>query len=46
MAEEHFVKGFEGFSEFIKDFKSNGKIVNVLFSGEKDEKVLVSQGVR
>lgn len=39
MAEEHFVKGFEGFLEFIKDFKSDGKMVNVLFSGEKDEKV-------
>lgn len=39
MAEEHFVKGFDGFFELIKDFKSDGRLVNVLFSGEKDEKV-------
>lgn len=36
MAEQHFVKGYEGFIAFIKDFKPAGKIVNVLFTGEKD----------
>lgn len=39
MAEQHHVKGFEGFMEFIKGFKADGKIVNVLFSGEKDKDV-------
>ena len=39
MAEQHYVKGYDGFFEFIKDFKvPDGKIVNVLFSGEKDDK--------
>lgn len=37
MVEEHFVKGYEEFIEFIKDFKSDGRIVNVLFSGEKKD---------
>ncbi|KAG5669020.1 hypothetical protein PVAND_016922 [Polypedilum vanderplanki] len=34
MAEKHSVTGFDEFTEFIKNFKSD-KIVNVLFTGEK-----------
>lgn len=39
MAEKHHVKGYEGFVTFIEEFEPEGKIVNVLFSGEKDDKV-------
>lgn len=39
MTEQHHVKGYEGFIQFIKDFKAGGKLVNVLFSGEKDSNV-------
>lgn len=39
MLEVHQVKGYEQFVEFMKTFDSKGKIVNVLFSGEKDCKV-------
>lgn len=41
MAEKHHVKGYDGFVEFMKDFKANGKILNILFSGEKDDKVRI-----
>jgi hypothetical protein len=34
MAEEHHTTGYEGFVEFMKQFKSD-KIINILFSGEK-----------
>lgn len=43
MAEQHFVKGYSGFIEFFKDFKVGDKVVNVLFSGEKDGKVRSSE---
>lgn len=36
MAEQHFVKGYDCFLAFIKDFKPADRVVNVLFSGEKD----------
>lgn len=43
MADEHKVKGYDGFIQFIKDFKNvEGKIVNVLFSGAKDLQVCLS----
>lgn len=42
MADEHKVKGYDGFIQFIKDFKTEGKIVNVLFSGAKDAQVSLS----
>lgn len=42
MAEKHHVKGYESFVQFMKDFKAEDKIVNVLFSGAKDEKVSLS----
>lgn len=38
MAKQHSIKGYEGFLQFIKEYQSDGKIINVLFSGEKDEK--------
>lgn len=37
MAEKFNVEGFEGFVEFIKDLKIEGKIVNILFTGTKTE---------
>lgn len=39
MAEEHHVKGYDGFVQFMKDFDTKDKIINILFSGEKDEQV-------
>lgn len=39
MAETYHVKGYDGFLELMKDFKCEGKMINVWFSGEKDEKV-------
>lgn len=42
MAEKHHVKGYEAFLQFMKDFKAADKVVNVLFSGAKDEKVSLS----
>lgn len=42
MAEKHHVKGYDGFVQFMKDFKAADKVVNVLFSGAKDEKVSLS----
>lgn len=43
MAEEHKVKGYDGFIQFLKDFKAEGKIVNVLFSGAKDAQVRLTR---
>lgn len=42
MAEQHNVKGYEGFLSFIKDFKAGEKVVNILFTGEKDSKVNIA----
>lgn len=42
MAEQHHVKGFEGFMQFMKDFKTGDKLINVLFSGQKDDQVSLS----
>ena len=40
MAEEIKVTGYEEFVQFMKDFKNpEGKIVNILFTGKKDENV-------
>lgn len=39
MAEKFIVKGYEEFVEMMKDLKTEGKIVNVLFTGEKNENV-------
>lgn len=39
MAEQHHVKGFEEFMQFVKDIKAGDQLINVLFSGEKDDKV-------
>lgn len=35
MAEEHSVAGYENFIEFMKNFSSSKKEINILFSGEK-----------
>lgn len=34
MAENHKVTGYEGFTEFMKNFKSD-KMINILFTGAK-----------
>lgn len=39
MAEKHHVKGYDAFVLFMKDFKAADKVVNVLFSGAKDDEV-------
>jgi hypothetical protein len=39
MAEHFKVAGYDGFVEFMKNLKSGSKIVNVYFSGAKDENV-------
>ncbi|CRL03021.1 CLUMA_CG016468, isoform A [Clunio marinus] len=38
MVDKHFVEGFEDFMKFVKDFKAEEKVVNILFTGKKDEK--------
>lgn len=35
MVQKHYVAGYENFVTFMKDFKSNGQVVNVLFTGAK-----------
>uniref|UniRef100_U5EXP8 Thioredoxin domain-containing protein 17 n=1 Tax=Corethrella appendiculata TaxID=1370023 RepID=U5EXP8_9DIPT len=37
MVNEHKVAGYENFKSFMKDFKSNGAAINILFTGEKDK---------
>jgi hypothetical protein len=39
MAENFKVAGYDGFVQFMKNLNAGGKIVNVLFTGAKDEKV-------
>lgn len=40
MAEKSKVTGYDEFVQFMKDFKSpEGKIVNILFTGKKNENV-------
>lgn len=39
MAEKFKVTGYESFVQFMKELKSEGKIVNVLFTGAKNENV-------
>lgn len=35
MVQKHYVAGYENFVTLMKDFKSNGQVVNVLFTGAK-----------
>lgn len=35
MVIESFIQGYDKFLEFFQNFDSEGKIVNILFSGEK-----------
>ncbi|XP_055586232.1 thioredoxin domain-containing protein 17-like [Uranotaenia lowii] len=35
MVQKHYVAGFEGFLNFIKDFLPDGQVINVLFTGAK-----------
>lgn len=37
MVQKHSVAGYENFVSFMKDFQSNGQMVNILFSGAKLE---------
>lgn len=39
MAEKFKVTGYEAFVQFMKELKTEGKIVNILFTGAKDENV-------
>jgi hypothetical protein len=44
MAETFKVAGYDGFVQFMKNLNAGGKIVNVLFTGAKDEKVRIGWG--
>lgn len=46
MVEKHNVKGYEGFFDLMKKLKAGEKVINVLFSGAKDENVSVHQEYR